>query len=469
MAELALRLAFFVVGASFVVQKLGDAFDQNVSMIVAKVLCVPAVILGTASWWRTRSFARSWPVVLCTGIIWIGLFYAVETKHHKGLVFATYVTAALPIAALIVERRCWWLCARYFVYGSSLALGLAIWFEYHSHGSSLLSSLYRFGFLWNERRTVKLSNPNMIGGQLALAALLAFALFLRGGRGGNAALRAAGGPRPFSLSWTVALSMGCLFTASRGAFVTWFCGMGVMFYWGTRVDRLDRLKNLIAVSCVLLAAAIFIAASSGFSPWQTLQSRLQAGDKVFSVSGRLVFWKGAVEAWCSNPRYFFVGTGTGAAPDVLARSCGVTGADGVTFVPTAAHNAFIEWGLSFGLVGIVAGICLMVAFYRRAQLLDRRDGNVTRRAILLCFILCSMTYVTIYRFIVVAAGALILAMLSDPPPVARKSRAADSQSGRAAIPATPSMGSKHAGVPVPAGRIAGTDRRPRTRRVSIGS
>jgi hypothetical protein len=83
-----------------------------------------------------------------------------------------------------------------------------------------------------------------------------------------------------------------------------------------------------------------------------------------------------------------------------------------------AHNAAVEWGLSHGLLGMVAGACLAAAVYGRAHRLDRREKGAGRRAILLCFCLASMNYVTFRDLLIMAAGPLILSMVSEPSGVA---------------------------------------------------
>ncbi len=160
---------------------------------------------------------------------------------------------------------------------------------------------------------------------------------------------------------------------------------------------------------------VFVAVAVGFAPWATLQERIEhVASSASSPTGRLVVWQNSLSIWWSHPQYFLIGTGTGVAPDVLGEYAGYVMKDGVTVAAADAHNGFVEWGLSFGLIGIVAGVCMLLAMWRRAFGLDRRHGSVNRRAVLLCFCLISMYYVTFYQLLFVAAGALILAMLSEP-------------------------------------------------------
>lgn len=404
-----LVVAFISAGMNFVTLKLGEYLHGESPLLVNVALCLPAAVLGSASWLMIRSFARSWQVVLCVAVAWLGLWYAFEIDKNRGLVAVSFLTLPLPIAALIVEHRCWWLCAKAYVLGNALAMGLALWFEYQNN--SLTRTLYRFGYLLSNDSNLWLSNPNLVGGQLAFAAVLALIIYLREGQQDM-----GDRPRRFGLIWTVLLSLGCILTASRGAFVAWLSGTSLLVFWGTRSQEPGRLRDLVAVSSILSCLVLLLVAISGFSPWRTLCERCDELSGLTTGSGRTMIWKSAFGAWYSNPRYFFIGTGTGVAPEAMGEYLGMTLADGVTPAGGTTHNVFIEWVLSLGLLGIAVGVPFMVTACVRARRSDRRDGTVFRQAMLLCFSMSSMFYVTFYHFSFVAAAALILASLSEPAP-----------------------------------------------------
>ncbi len=419
MGRLTLKLAFVAAGLNYTVLKLGEIFHYESPLLLAVALCVPAAILGSTSWWAVGSFARSWPVVVCIAIAWLGLIFTLQPNNHRGFVAASYLTMALPIAALIVQHRCWWLCAKVYVFANAFALALTFWLEYQNSGLGMLSKLYRFGFLMSDDGTMRLANPNVVGGQLAFASVLALILYLRTGSRANVAGHPSDRPGRFSLGWSVFLAAGCILTASRGAFVALLGSAAMLLFWGTRSQTAGKLKDLVAVANLLLLMVLFVVVGTGVTPWGNLQQRLDVGVELFTASGRVAIWKAAFDAWCSNTRYFLFGAGPGAAPEALARHVGLTRPDGVTPGALDAHNAFAEWGLSCGLIGIAAGICLLWAVVRKARQMDRREGTVNRQAILVCFGLTSMNYVTYYQLFFVAAGALILSMLSEAPAVVK--------------------------------------------------
>ncbi len=234
MGKAVLILAFASAGLNFIALRIGNVFYAESPLFINVALCVPAAALGAAGWFTTRSFARAWPVVVCVLLAWIGLLYAFEIEKNRGIVAASYLAMALPIGALIVQHRCWWLCAKVYVITNAVALAVALWFEYQAFGVHIGRASFRFGWLWSDDG-MRRSNPNVVGGQLAFAALLAFMLYMRenASREANGRSDAADAKR-FSLGWTFFLTMGVLLTASRGAFVAWLASLGVVWFWGSR-------------------------------------------------------------------------------------------------------------------------------------------------------------------------------------------------------------------------------------------
>ncbi len=431
MGKLCLRLAFTAIGFNFLALKLGEVFNFETPLFYVVALCLPAALYGSISWLMVRSFARSWQVVACVAIAWVGLLYAFHIEKNRGIVAVSYITMVLPIAALIVEHRCWWLCARTYVIANAVAMGVALWFDYVN--STLGHSLYRFGFLLSNDGIVRLANPNIIGSQLALAAVLAFMLYLRDGR--HEKRRKTGHrPKKFSLGWTVLLSLGCIFTSSRGAFSGWFAGMALLMFWETRSQRSSKLKDMVAVFSMGIALAMFVVIAAELTFWQTLQRRLNT-EQLITASNRTVIWEAAFHTWHSNEQYLLIGTGTGVAPEAIGAYMGLTKPDGVTPVGPDAHSAFVEWGLSFGLLGMIFGTCLMVSIIRTAHRLDCRGRTVNRRALLICFCFTSMTFVSFYQLLFVSGGALILASLSEPQRRVRAIRPSRSEESRQPAPA----------------------------------
>jgi len=413
MARLFLQIAFAVIGINFTLLKLGEMLHTDSPRLIAIVACLPAAVVGAASWLMNRSFARAWPVVGCLTLAWLGLLYAGLPNNNRGLVCITYLTLAVPLAALIVEQRCWWSCVRTYVLATAGALAFVIWFEFWIGNRGLGGSLQRLGFLMAEEGGTRTANPNIIGGQLALAAVLALMLHLKNAQWDLQAGRPNRRRSDFSPLWCVFLSIGCLLTASRGAFVAWFGGISLLLF-SVRNQTTSKVQEMMVAGAMGVALLWFGAIAAGFQPWQSLQERFESPGEVLTASGRLTIWQDAYSTWRSKPRYMAIGTGIGVAPDRLGQHAHYTLSDGLTLVALDSHNTFVEWGLSLGLVGVMAGLALAASVYRQASRLDRLDGTYNRRAMLLTFALASMTFVTFYKLFFVAAAALLLAAMSEP-------------------------------------------------------
>ena len=414
MAKLVLQLAFVASALGFVFPKCSEGFNMPPTQFIVLGLHIPAVLMGSLYWWKGRGFAGSWPVIACATLVWIGLAYAGNSESDRGLLIAALVTIVLPVSALIVEKRAWLMCAKTYVIANGVALAMALWYE--TNGGDLGHSwvlLYRFGFLWAENGSTALANPNQVGGQLAFASIIAFIIHLREH---SSQERRAAGPvgANLYLGLAVSLSLGCLLTASRGAAASWLVGMGMLAIWGTRSLSLARQKGLAFLMAGGVLMSMFAMVVGGLSPWDSLQKRI-GEDSVFSAGNRMELWQDAFTAWTSDPDFFFRGTGTGMADGVLGRITVDAELDNYGALRKNCHNSYVEWILSFGLLGIVCGTALMASMLHKALLLDRGEQNVGRLAILLAALVYALTAVSYRHTCWIATGSLMLAMVSGTP------------------------------------------------------
>lgn len=418
MKRFALILAFFVAGIGFLLPKISDEFSLALPQFLQLTLYLPAVLLGTRSWLATSSYARTWPVVFSVLVAWIGLLYGQETESKRAYLIAAYVTIPLPVAALVVEQRAWRLCARTFILASVVALALTVWFEYDASRGSAVQAMTRIGYLVSSHSRIPCCNPNRVGGQFAIASVLALALYLQG-------LPRHGHPPPnitpdngVYLASGILLAIGFLLTASRGAFVAWFVGAGSLFLFGTKGLAANRLRDLVALASMLLALGLFASNLTDATPWGQLQSRL-VGDHAASVGtigNRTQIWQDAFELLRSSPTYALFGTGTAMTEKLLAeidQEGAVADQHGDLY--RSPHNVFIEWLTSFGLLGAIPAMCMLIAMLHRARELDVRGKTVARVAILLTVGLYACTAPFHRHSCWLAPAALILAMLSPPP------------------------------------------------------
>jgi O-antigen ligase len=421
-ARVTLVLAFTVAAGAIVFPRLFEYLHLEQGRFLQLILYIPAVVIGAQSWLRTPSYARFWAVIGCVLMVWIGLTYAGDTESKRGFLIAAYLTIPLPIAALIVQKRAWWLCAKTFVYASTAMLVLAIWLEYRAYNGAIIGSLARFGYLMSESKDACYANPNRMGGQLAIAAVMALVLYLRGLR--PASRFASAGDRPgIGLGWTIALSLGCILTASRGAFVAWFAGVGLLILLGTRGLPANRLRDLLGVSGLIVATGLFLSTALELTPWGRLQDRLVGEDSgsLSTFGSRLTIWQNAFDAWLSTPDYTWFGTGTGVAELLLGsyeEESAFLDSYGNNF--RSAHSVYIEWLLSFGAVGLVLAGCALISMVCKARQMDLRERGVDRQAILLTVLLFAGTAVLYRHNCWMAPAALILSMLSEIRPARAK-------------------------------------------------
>lgn len=428
MGKPALQLAFVAAAFQIVLPKLFSELRIDVFRFFDLLLFLPAAWLGMGSLWRLRTFARSGAVVACVVLAWVGVFYA-NTASHRGYLIAAYFTLGLPIAALVVEERSWWRCARTYVLANLAMLVTVCWLESDQH-NGFFTTFLRLGYLRSDDGT-RWSSPDKLGGQLALAAVLALVLYLRHGTGRRAATN--------QTDWSVhlvsfaVLSLGVVLTASRGAFVAWGAGVGLMMLQAARIRDRNRARDLALGILVGFALLVFVAVDSQYGPWQRLKARLGARDEIWTLCGRTEIWTAAYEAWTSDWQTTLFGTGTGRADEAMGNYDRLSVEDDYGNLRRNAHSLYVEWILSFGVVGLILGGYLCWAMLREARRLDRAEGVSARQAILACVGLFAMTAI-VHRWPGwFASSALILAMLTDRRSPARPSPAA----ARAAPPAVP--------------------------------
>ncbi|MHB8899580.1 MAG: O-antigen ligase family protein, partial [Thermoguttaceae bacterium] len=383
MARLALTLALVVSALGILQNKLFELIGLPPILFSDLALMLPAVMLGSFYWWKGRSYASSWPVVLCVALVWVSLLYPGNVERTRGLLIAALVTIPLPLAALMVESRSWTFCAKVYVWANAVAMAAAIWFESRVE-NSFLSLVGRFGFLVSADGSSHTANPNQVGGQFAFASVVAFILYLKSSETADDANR----PRfpDVYLLLMVMLSIGCMMTASRGAFVAWFPAVGMLFFLGTRQLPMARLRDLVVLSVMGLLFVLALVAADRDAPWEKLAERLGDKREIGNLSNRSDVWFGALEAWQSDPDFVWRGTGIGMADDVLGEFSPNPDEDDEGVLRKNCHNAAIEWVLSLGLVGIAVGCCLGGSVVYQMCRLDGQDRNVGRTAMIICLV-----------------------------------------------------------------------------------
>lgn len=443
LARLTIALAFTGAALAFLLRKISLDYGIEFPPFVQVYFYLPAFLLGLVYWSSRYTVARSWPVLACLAVPWLGLLYRTEQAGMAPFVIVTYLTMSVIIAALIVEFGLWRFAAKSFVIANLVALALALYLEYETYSGSYYHVIVRFGYLSPDAHNTN-ANPNQIGAQFAQAAVIGFILFLYSGRKTKRATETGeafpaepnllagisphmalpvedGDPAPEETSRTewlgmagaIILALGCMLTASRGAALGLFAAMGFLLFQGTKTQSLSRLREVVAVGIALVLIGVTVAVAFELTPWQRLVDRVAGSEKagLTTLSGRLGIWENAVKVWASDVTTITIGTGTGMADIALgAVDQGARFSD-EGFLYRDSHSAYIEWLLSFGLFGALPGVWMIVWLWRRAAALDANDGGAARRSLLLLLLVLGLTSVT-YRFYAwIVPGSMLLALL----------------------------------------------------------
>ena len=365
-----------------------------------RLLYIPAVLFGLASWRRVPSIARSWPVVASVAFSLIGVFIVEETERGRGLLIFAGIAAAVPIASLIVELKATRLCVQIFIAASVLNM-LILFFA-----SGSLVDIGRFGSL--VVNGMRVSNPNCFAAQMGFAAVLTMSLMQRGRSDSHTRNSIRLSNRDAQLMLLVAfLVLGILLSASRGAITTLFA-VSIIFISSARTKVLHRMLLCGGLSLVTLLIV---------STDNKIVSRFQDRECVVALGDRLPIWQEAIRVTQSNSRYFWYGVGTGGAEKALALNNSFenstrVGEDGVA--RKATHNSYVEWFLTHGLVGVLLAIWLLVVVVRVSLRLDQVDQSADRKMFLAYCAIISMVTVLYRMPFATPLCALSMAMLSGP-------------------------------------------------------
>jgi hypothetical protein len=158
------------------------------------------------------------------------------------------------------------------------------------------------------------------------------------------------------------------------------------------------------------------------TPWGKLQERLGDKAQMGNFSNRSDIWLDAARAWQSNPDFLWRGTGIGMADNLVGQFSVKSEEDEEGVLRRNCHSSAIEWMLSLGLVGIVAGGCLAGSMVYQMFRLDGQDRNVGRTAMIICVVIFAMSAVSYRHKCWPATGALVLAALTEPAVRRRKQR-----------------------------------------------
>jgi O-antigen ligase len=145
-------------------------------------------------------------------------------------------------------------------------------------------------------------------------------------------------------------------------------------------------------------------------------TRLLAANTL-SFGDRTPIWTAAASVVTSGSSELIRGTGLGGSNKALARADPDletirAGVDGISRVN--AHNGYVDWIVSFGVVGAVIAVFTLMFLSWRAITRDMLQGKHIGQALLTAFLFASITGVPYGSAYSIAAGAVFLGYLARP-------------------------------------------------------
>lgn len=460
LAQFSLILAVIAAGFAIALKRLGDYWGVEFPEITHFLLYAPAIGFGLVSWLARPSVLSHWSIVLWAAMPVLGMFYGESPSLLTSGVIAFYLLSGPALAALIDESRSWLRVARCAVLVNSLLVLTIFYLTYRCYDGSLYHAFVKFGYIPLRDGSFG-ANPNQLGGQLAFASVLGLAIFFRSGRAPTQEERAtpqviqrglapwgvlahrgsafqilptaAGGmvsaknTRPLGgfafvkADWLVILASlvtagGCLMTGSRGAVLSLIIGAFVVIGGSAGLQPLHRLRDFAVIIVMSLLVGALATAVLGVNPVMRLIARFSEGDaaNIATAGSRLSIWENALRAWTSDPGRILVGTGTGGADVALGELDDGATWDDSGVLRRNCHNAFLEWLLSFGIVGLIPGVSFVLFLWLRASRLDRAEGATIRTGLLATIFAFGMTSVVYRHLCWPLEAGLMLALLCQP-------------------------------------------------------
>ncbi len=467
LGDLALFLTALMAAFAVTLKAVGDHLHLEIPELIHFYVYVPTFLLASLAWLTRPRFLRSWPFLFAAAVPVVGLCYGESPTLGTNAVVAFYLVSGVALATLIADRDRWRWAARIFVLANAFLVFFIFWMNYHASNGSLRLTLVKFGYVLLSDMT-KSANPNQVGAQFAFASVVGFVVFLRSGRL-ILPVQPISSPQPSSLaggispsrSWTpsrhrwrvelplqdtaetfnsnrrfefgradwgvlaaaMICTLGCFLTASRGATLGLIFGTSAAVFGSLGLQPVRRVRDFVVFAALALLVGSLTAATLRVNPLEPLSNRVfgQEGATVVTAGSRLQIWENAFRAWLADPVRFLVGAGTGGADVALGKFDPGAKFDEYGTIRRSCHNIFIEWALSYGLIGILPGIVLALAVWSQAAALDRGELAFDRRALLLTIAVLGMTGVA-YRYLSwpMVAG-LALALLEMTPNVPRDS------------------------------------------------
>ena len=329
--------------------------------------------------------------VLCF-LLLAGVTWTKPTEIGRALLLIASFGVTLSLSGLTSRREEWMHGAHIYLWSTAFSV-VVLFTNWLNQGNP------RFGALYNRVGT-RILEPNVTAIHLGFACLLILTIAFSAEK------------RLWSLSGSAHLLLlpvfvgAFLLTGSRGAFFALIGSLLVMIFW---IQGRTLNKFVLYSAYALVWSAVLLVVTPN-----PIRARLTLAN-VETVGDRLPIWTTGIEVVLSAERMLVLGAGTGGAAEAIAAynpqlAISRVGDDGI--LRANAHSGYVEWLVSFGLVGIIVALVVSISLLARASRVDRGQPLAFGMSLIAFFFITSFSLIA-YRLgpVSIACGALTLGYL----------------------------------------------------------
>ncbi len=382
------------------------------------IIYLPAATLGLGTLFNARTRRKSSPslfLVFLAVLSCLSLVRVEEAERVYGISYLSNIWLAVPISIFLAERRLVDGLKKHFVIATVVSVVIVLFLTVFASDQFIGSGAdLRFGRLVAQTDTGKGGlNPNAFANLLGFSSLLLL-VGLESSEESSAHL--PGHSRLFSWALLFGLVGALLAAGSRGALIAFtVCGL-LMLIGSTSRSIGNRFRTL---SCVVLAVvfAFAVVAHVDEDLWYTLVDRFDSNvSNVSTYGGREEIWSSALSDLFETNDWRW-GLGLGGVDSFLGSNFRIqssdlsVGADGISRLNS--HSSYLDWVLSFGLVGLPIGVWLIVKALSGAMKKDLRVGGLQVLPLVVYWLMCAGVS-TFYRDEYwPAAAALLICLVGE--------------------------------------------------------
>jgi len=373
------------------------------------LFCTPAVALGIATFLRHTpvSVGFTHPLSLMLVLMVAGLAWVDRSEIGRGLLITADALCPFAIASCITRYKASWFCIKCFILASAVSLLFVL---VMSPADAGLASQGRFGTLTDADGSF-VTNADDFTGQMALACSLCGLGLLTGSLDALFS-------RPLYLLLMLFFALATLLSASRTGIIALAITALVLLIYSSISQRLVMLSAVVIAS---FATMLLMLTSSSLRTAISDVTEKTLGrftdDTVSTLGDRVTIWSTVPTIVSQRPAVSAIGLGTGGVERELAavmttQEGSRLGKDGI--LRLFSHNTFVEWFLSYGIVGCILALGFMVYSMKTMHRERDRDARVLMIILFVYFNVYSIGMVVYRAPFIIGIESVYLAALLSP-------------------------------------------------------